>query len=236
MGSTAGLMRAEKKALNNYARHPTNSVFVRSYDRDEGLPSGTCTFDSGPAAFIDHDGRLWFSTVKGVASVDPALLFPNTNLPAVQIQAIRLGRKLQNPDGLRAPMPDHITVPPGAGSLEIDFALLNFSAPAKGRFAFKLEGYEEDWTEKPAEQGSVRYSNLPAHRYRFRVRACNEDLVWNDHGVSLMIEVLPPFWQTWWFKAGISVLALALIIGSVYLISTQRLQRQVERLRHQEEL
>ena len=72
-----------------------------------------------------HDGRLWFSTVKGVASVDPALLFPNTNLPAVQIQAIRLGRKLQNSDGLRAPMPDHITVPPGTGSLEIDFAMLN---------------------------------------------------------------------------------------------------------------
>jgi signal transduction histidine kinase len=60
--------------------------------------------------------------------------------------------------------------------------------------------------------------------------------VWNDQGASLVIEVLPPFWQTWWFKAGMSVLALALIIGSVHLISTQRLQRQVERLRHQEEL
>jgi ligand-binding sensor domain-containing protein/signal transduction histidine kinase len=236
MGSTAGLMRAEKKALNDYARHRTNSVFVRAYDRNEGLPSGECTFESGPAAFVANDGRLWFSTVKGVVSVDPALLLPNTNVPAVHIQAVRVGRKLRSPDGLRVPMPDHITVPPGTESLEVDFAMLAFSAPAKGRFAFKLEGYENNWTEKPAEQGSVRYSNLPPDHYRFRVRACNEDSVWNDQGASLVIEVLPPFWRTWWFKAGMSVLALALIIGSVHLISTQRLQRQVERLRHQEAL
>src|SRR4051812_23138640 len=85
-------------------------------------------------------------------------------------------------------------------------------------------------------QGSVRYSNLPPDRYRFRVRACNEDSVWNDHGASLVIEVLPPFWKTWWFLAGMSLLALALIVGSVHVISTQRLQRQVERLRHQEAL
>jgi len=133
-------------------------------------------------------------------------------------------------------MPEQITVQPGVERLEIEFAMLNLSAPSKGRFSFKLERYQKDWTELPADQGSVRYINLPPDHYRFRVRACNEDWVWNEQGASLAIEVLPPFWRTWWFKSGMSVLALALIIGTVHLISTQKLQRQVERLRHQEDL
>src|SRR5439155_19776967 len=72
--------------------------------------------------------------------------------------------------------------------------------------------------------------------YHFRVKACNEDWVWNEAGASCEIVVLPPFWRTWWFIAGMSVVLLAMIVGSVHLVSTQRLQRQVERLRHQEAL
>jgi signal transduction histidine kinase/ligand-binding sensor domain-containing protein len=236
LGSKAGLMRIEKKALNDYATHPTNSILVRAYDEEEGLPSGECTFDSEPAACLSHDGKLWFATIAGLAWVDPGLLFRNTNAPPVRIEAVRVDGRLQNSEALRAPLPAQITIPYGRESLEIDFTMLNLSSPAKGRFAFKLEGYESAWTEKPGEVRSVRYSNLPHGQYTFRVKACNEDWVWNDHGVSLAIEVLPPFWRTWWFIGGMSVLTLAMIVVIVHLVSTQRLQRQVERLRHQEAL
>jgi signal transduction histidine kinase/ligand-binding sensor domain-containing protein len=234
LGSTAGLMRVKKSALNEYADYPTNSILVRVYGEEDGLPSGECTSGSQPAACRAQDGTLWFPTIKGLAWLNPALLALNTNPPSVRIEAVRVDGQLKNSLALRAPLPSRITLPPHKESLEIEFTSLNLSAPDKGRFRFKLEEYESAWTEKPADVRSARFSNLSPGRYQFRVKACNEDSIWNETGVSLGVTVLPPFWRTWWFITGMSVVLLALIVASVHVVSTQKLQRQVERLRQQE--
>jgi len=98
-----------------------------------------------------------------------------------------------------------------------------------------MEGHDSTWTEA----GNVRaalYSKLPPGEYRFRVKACNEDEVWNESGSSLAIIVLPPFWRTAWFLTLMSLCLLGVIVGSVHYVSTQRLQRQLEGLRQQEAL
>src|SRR5205823_6249074 len=81
MGSSAGLMRASKKVLNDFAQHPTNSIEVRVYGKPDGLPTGECTSGSQPAACRSRDGKLWFPTISGLATVDPAELRPYTNPP-----------------------------------------------------------------------------------------------------------------------------------------------------------
>src|SRR6185503_14274797 len=72
--------------------------------------------------------------------------------------------------------------------------------------------------------------------YHFQVKACNEDGVWNEAGASLAVIVLPPFWMTWWFRGAAVLCALGMVIGAVYYVSTQSLQRQLETLRQQEAL
>lgn len=236
LGSTEGLMRIEKKTLNDFASQPTNAVLVRTYGQQDGLPTGECTFGSQPASCRARDGKLWFPTIKGLASIDPARLRPNTNPPPVIIEAVRIDGQLQNPDALRAAPPQAVTVPAGKESLEIDYTSLNLSSPKQGRFKYQLEPYEDRWTTQPGDIRSVRYPKLPHGDYRFHVMACNEDQVWNNAGSTLAVTVLPPFWQTTWFKIVTALCLLGILVGSVHYVSTQRLQQQLATLRQQEAL
>ena len=236
IGSYIGLMRVAKRTLNDFADGKISVIAGRSYGRSDGLPTSECSQGSQPTACFTRDGRLWFPTIKGLVSVNPAQLQANLNPPPVVIEAVVVEARATSANRLRAPLPATVVVPPGREQLEIQFTCLNLAARDRARFKYQLEGHET----KPVEVGSddtfVRYPKLPAGSYRFHVTACNEDGVWNDTGASLAIVVLPPFWQKWWFRGAAVFGLFALIVGVVYYLSTQKLQRQLESLRQQEAL
>jgi signal transduction histidine kinase/ligand-binding sensor domain-containing protein len=236
LGSTAGLMCVQKKELDEIAAGSAKTALFRSFGEADGLPASECSFGRQPAACRASDGKLWFPTIRGIASVNPASLKLNTNAPSVIIESILLDGLLQNPDALHAPPPTNITISPGKERLEIRFTSLNLTAPLKGRFKYKLEGYDSAWTEKPGEIRFAEYRSLPPHNYEFHVRASNEDGKWSESDAVLAVHVLPPFWRTWWFMAASAIFLLGMIVGSVYYASTQRLHRQLEGLRQQEAL
>jgi signal transduction histidine kinase/streptogramin lyase len=236
LGTTAGLLRVAPKELADLAAGLIPSVAPRLYGRAEGLPSPECTQGSQPAACRTRDGRVWFPTIKGLVSVDPAQLKRNTNPPPVMIEAVYLdGRRLDAGTLGAAPLRE-VTVPPGSQALEIRYTSLNLAAPDKARFRYRLNPHETDWTEVESDRRVVRYPRLPPGRYRFEVTAGNEDGVWNPAGMSLGVIVQPPFWRTWWFLTLASLALLGAIIGSVHYVSTQKLQRQLSALRQQEAL
>ncbi len=236
IGSNSGLMRVALHDLSNFADGKIQRLACRTFGTVDGLPTGECTSGSQPGPCRTSAGKLWFPTILGLAGVDPALLRVNTNPPPVVIESIRVDNQLQGTDTLRAPLPEAITVPPGTESVEIDFACLNLSAPDTSRFRFQLINHEKFVTERPARDHFVRYTKLAPGDYEFKVTACNEDGYWNPTGASLAIKVLPAFWQTRSFLGIVILVLLACIIGSVYYVSTQRLQRQLASLRQQEAL
>jgi len=239
IGSTAGLMRVPKKALNDFANGLANFIRCRVYGKSDGLLKGECTSGSQPAACRTRDGKLWFPTVKGLVSVNPAELVPNTNPPPVVIESVLVEGTEQNTNTLRTGWPQTVTVPPGKERLEIRYTSLNLAAanPSRfndrTRFKYRLAGHEATWTEA-GDRRVVPYSKLPPGHYRFQVTACNEDGVWNEKGTTMAIVVEPPFWRTWWFLSASTACLLGIIVGVVYYFSTQKLQRQLERLRQQE--
>jgi signal transduction histidine kinase len=238
LGCNAGLMRVRKQDLNNLAAGQTNSLTVRSYGKADGLPTRECTQGSQPAACRGRDGTLWFPTTEGLVSLNPALLTRNTNPPPVLIDSVSvlLDGRLQGTNFLRSPRLETVTVPAGIESVEIHYTSLSLSVPDKGLFKYRLENYETTWTTRPGNVRSARYSKLPPGKYRFHVMACNEDGFWNEQGSSMVITVLPPFWQQWWFVTGVTLVLLGMIVGSVHYVSTQKLQRQLAVLRQQEML
>jgi len=233
IGSTAGLMRVPKKALTDYARGAATFVDCRTYGTLDGMPSPECTVGSQPGACRSRDGKLWFPTIKGLVSVDPGQLAPNTNQPPVTIESVWIDGRAQNTNGLRATLPKTVTVPAGRERVEMHYASLNLSAPDQARFKYRLDGHESAWVEA-GNTRVARYSKLPPGDYRFQVTACNEDGVWNETGSALALIVEPPFWRTWWFLATGSASLLGAIVAGVNYFSTQRLRRQVERFRQQE--
>ncbi len=236
LGSTAGLMCVQKKELDEIASGAAKTALFRSFGEADGMPSSECSCGFQPAVCRTADGKLWFPTISGIASVDPASLKLNTNSPPVIIESALVDGVPQYADSLREPPPASLKIRPGQEVLEIDFASLNLSAPLKGRFRYRLERFETVWTEKPGDVRFASYTKLPPGDYQFHVSACNEDGKWSDTDAVLAVTVLPPFWRTAWFVTATTICVLGMIVGSVYYVSTQRLHRQLESLRQQEAL
>jgi len=239
IGSNAGLMRAPKKALNDFAQGLTSFIPFRAYGTADGLPTGECTVGSQPGACRTRDGKLWFPTISGLAWIDPAQLRPNTNPPPVVIESVLIDNQLQKTNGLRVGWPQSLTIPAGKERLEIHYTSLNLAAADRARFKYRLEGYETAWNDDfGIGQGAARVARykLSSGHYRFQVKACNEDSVWNETGASLALIVQPPFWRTWWFLSSSVGALLGIIISMVHRLSTKRLQRQLGRMQQQEAL
>lgn len=234
IGSTVGLMRTPKKALNDFAAGRSTLVPCRTYGRKDGLPTGECSSGSQPAAVRSRDGTLWFPTIKGVAAVNPRSIRPNTNPPPVIVETVRVEGDPLDPGQLLKGVSQTVRVPPRKERLEITYTSLNLAAPDRARFRYRLEAHDDDWIEA-GNVRVVRYKLSPG-KYRFHVKAANEDGVWNEAGSSLAIIVEPPFWRTWWFLTVVSLCIVGLIAGIVHYISTQKLQRQLAALRQQEAL
>jgi ligand-binding sensor domain-containing protein/signal transduction histidine kinase len=232
LGSNAGLMRVAKKALNDASSGSTNFVACRIYGKHDGLPNHECTSGSQPAAVRALDGQLWFPTIKGLVSVKPSELIPNPHPPPVAIELVLVdGQTFGGTQRSDKPM----SIPPGKEQLEFHYSGLNLAAPGRVRFRYRMEGHESAWVEA-GDSRVARYSKLPPGNYRFLVTASNEDGVWNEAGSALSLTVLPPFWRTWWFFTSTAVLLLGSISAGIYFVSTQRLQRQVRKLKQEESL
>jgi len=90
------------------------------------------------------------------------------------------------------------------------FAALSYNSPKKNQYAFKLEGFDQDWRYTDADNRTATYTRLSPGDYTFRVKASNNDGVWNEQGASVKITITPPWWQTWWFRGAAVVLVLSL--------------------------
>jgi len=235
MGSNLGLMRVTKESLRQRAAGGTSTVACRVYSERDGLPANECTEGSQPAACRTADGALWFPTIRGLVSVAPAKLLPNTNKPVVVIESVTLDDREQLTNRLATVGFTHLVIPATVERLVITYSSLNLAAPDRARFSCWMEGHEDTWNS-PTDRRTVSYSKLPPGDFRFHLRAGNEDGFWNKEGIVLRITVLPPFWQTWWFRTSAAAGLIVLIAGTVYLFATQRLQRQLAVLRQQEAL
>ncbi len=126
-----------------------------------------------------------------------------------------------------------------------EFSALNYTVSKKNRYAYKMDGFDKDWTYTGSDKRIARYTNLDPGEYIFRVKGSNNDGVWNEEGTSVKIIILPPWWRTWWFRIFLAILLIALFFGThiwrMYLIKQRNilLEKEItertEKLRKSEE-
>jgi ligand-binding sensor domain-containing protein/two-component sensor histidine kinase len=226
IGSNAGLMRIQKKSLDDFANGKTDFILCRIYGEADGLPTRECSSGSQPATGLTPDGILWLPTTKGVASVNPKKLKPNLQPPLVMIESALVDGREQKTNHISSFWPQSIVVQPGHDRFEIRYTSLNFTAPKEVRFKYRLEGRDTAWTEA-GDTRVAHYSEVPPGHYQFHVIACNEDGVWNNTGSVLKITVQPQFWQTGGFRAVVILCFLGIVVAVVRFVSTQKLHRQL---------
>jgi signal transduction histidine kinase len=113
-----------------------------------------------------------------------------------------------------------VRLPPQVRDLQIDYTALSLVAPEKVFFRYKLEGWDRDWQEAGTRRQAF-YSNLPPHKYTFRVKACNDSGVWNDAGAAIDFSIAPAFYQTWWFR----LTCVAALLGLIFALYRWRLHQ-----------
>ncbi len=173
------------------------------FEKEDGL--GDITFRLS-SSYKDQEGNLYFGSRKGITRVRPESIIKNETSPSVFITDLRI----MNPDGqtnLSGIQQKPIELKHDDYYLSINFVGLNYNRIEKNQFAYKLEGFDESWIYTNSSAPIV-YTNLDHGTYTFKVKAANNDGLWNETGSELSIIKKPAFWQTWWFILG-CILAVA---------------------------
>jgi len=227
MSCRQGIFRVNRKSFEDLDRGVIQMLTYESFTRADGLPTVQCNGVSKPAGWKSRDGQIWFPTIRGVVAVQPRVRI-NTQEPPVWIEEVHSGRQLVRAFALTNSPDARVTIPPGAGDVQIHFTALSYQVIEKVRFRYRIEEMSREWTEGGTAR-SVTFHSLAPGTYHFAVLACNNDGVWNESGARLEIELLPHYWQAWWFKGSLALLVLLVLVG-FYRARVRRL-RDIDRLR-----
>jgi signal transduction histidine kinase/ligand-binding sensor domain-containing protein/CheY-like chemotaxis protein len=221
MSCAKGIFKVSKQELNDFAEGRISRITSKAYGIEHGLSSTVGSVGHHSGALKTKDGRMWFGMMVGVNIVDPNVFVANSLPPQVHIEDVTIDAQLflgSDQEGASAP--------PGRGDLVIRYSGLSLIAPEKVRFKYKLEGYDPDWVDA-GNRRAAYYSNIPPGRYTFRVKAANNDGVWNEAGANYAIYLDPHFYQTNWFAG--------LIFGSIVMLATGGYKLRMQSLRANEQ-
>lgn len=223
IGTNRGLVRLRE---GNRAQ-----LDIRIFTTEDGLPSNE--FNMGVTG-MDADGNLYMGTGKGVVYWSPNSLFENSYIPPVVLTGITLFGVPMLFSGDIAYLND-ISLSYEKKVLTFTFSALEYTDPKRNNYSYKLIGYDQAWNDIGTRREAY-YNNLDPGEYVFRVRASNNDGVWNEEGLSIKIKIIPPFWKTWWFNTAFLIFIGAAIGGSIRYVEKKKLLRNLEKLEREHAL
>jgi len=208
-----------------------NAKTFRNYKVSDGLQS---TRFNTNVACKSHDGLLYFGGMNGFNIVDPKNIHDNPFPPQVVLTNIAIFNASlsiggDSPLKQSLNVAQHIELSYWENDISVGFSALHFGMPQENLYSYKLENYETAW--RPAGMSrQARYTNLDPGEYTFRVKAANDDGVWNEQGTSLRIVVTPPFWQTWIFRIclGVALLTTLTVLHKSRISKLESTKRELE--------
>jgi ligand-binding sensor domain-containing protein len=222
--SHCGLIRIEKAELDRWWAHPSISIQTRTFGAFSGAQPGPATF--APAGTRSLDGRLWFSNDSTVQMIDPDHLDLNPLPPPIHIEQV-VGQNTTYPAR------NQLRLPPHTRDIQIDYTALSFVSPQRVFFRVLLEGHDSEWKDAGTRR-SAFYTNLTPGNYRFLVKACNNDGVWNEQGSELAFFIAPAWYQATWFR--VLFLLFAIFLGYFFYLLRLRQYDSTLRMRFNERL
>ncbi|WP_158883453.1 two-component regulator propeller domain-containing protein [Rhodanobacter sp. L36] len=205
IGSNKGIFRISRSDLDAVADGARRSVQPLVFGKADGMKSSETNAGSQPSGWHARDGRLWFPTIQGVVVVDPDTLSLSDHQPSTRIEQLIA-------DEVDIDLTAPVRLAPGTRRLEIHYTAPNLSSPERTRFRYRLEGFDEKWVTG-GTQRIAQYTNLPPGTYTFHVSASADTGFWGTQASSFNFQVLPQFYQTWWFRLLSGVVATMALVG-----------------------
>lgn len=217
--------------------HPNTSTFLDFNESDGSL---NAEFNPG-AAFFASNGNYYYGGTNGITYFNPDSIILNTKHSPIVItdlkifnKSVKTGEKdedgkiilIQNINEIR-----EITLSHYQNFFTLEFAALEYNAQNDLKYVYLLEGFNDDWIETDAKHRSVTFTNIPFGQYLFKVKVKNEDGFWNEEPLVLKINILPAFWETWWFIVLSLLYIVGLIFGILWIRKSNAKKRQALILR-----
>ena len=215
-----------------------------SYHEIDGLHSNSFIWDS---YYQEENGKMYFGGINGITSFYPDSIRNNIKSPKSYIsrltinhKEIEVGEKVNNRILLTEDIryTKSLTLTHKEPVFTLEFAALDINNASEVIFAYKLDGFDSDWIEATSDNRVATYTNLEKGTYQFMVKATTALGVWLEEPAIMEIEILPPWWKTYWAYA----LYLTIFLVLLYLFqlelkkrSSLQHQMQLEHYQHEKE-
>ena len=206
LSTTKGICRIAKQQLSDFSAGRIQVLTPVNYSVEDGLRSAQSApgYPTGGGGTRSRDGKLWFCTSRGLATVDPTATTRRVFAPRVDMVEV-------NVDGQTVDLTRTQKLEPGIRHIQFRYAGIHLSAPEQIRYAYKLEGLQEEWVSA-ANRRTANYNTLKPGSYRFVLRAILPAGIYSERAFSF--EVMPHFYERAWFVwlCGAALLAAAYLV------------------------
>lgn len=231
LSTNNGLVRFDPSALLKGAAANTSFAF-KTYHQRDGLQSNQFSYNASLRA---RDGTLFFGGINGFNYFRSDQIKDNPFVPNIEITGLKIFDQYVEANVPESPLSASIEQ---TKTLELDhkqsqlftleFTALNFTSSEKNQYAYQLEGFLEDWNYIGTRR-SATFTNLNPGTYIFRVKAANNDGVWNANPTELKLIIHPPFWKSAWaYVFYISIFIGLLMAFRATLLFRERLKNSVQ--------
>jgi PAS domain S-box-containing protein len=211
---------------------PSRQTF-KNYSVADGLPGADLT--GWGACHKGSSGEMFFGGFGGGVAFYPDKIVDSPFVPPVVLTDFRL---FDRPVTVGAHSPLHksightsaLRLSHDQNVFSLEFSALSYFNPATNRYQYKLDGLDRQWHEVGSNQRLVTYTTLPAGMYTFRMQGATSRGAWSEPGLELAVEILPPWWNTSWFRALYAAAFLSLL-WELYQVRIQQVRRQEKKLR-----
>ncbi len=191
-----------------------NDVFV-NYDIRDGIQGSEF---NGGAAYKTRKGEIIAGGMNGFNIFFPDEFTKTYQSPAVVVTAFKVFNKtipiqFKNKDTIKLSYRENF--------IAFEFAALDFTNPPRNKYAYKLKGFDRDWTYTDATRRIAEYTNIPPGKYVFGVRGTNSYGEWSDQEFTITLLIKPAWYMKWWFKAAV----IFTIFSILTLILYERYQK-----------
>jgi ligand-binding sensor domain-containing protein len=211
--------------LTSIIHFNTGTKKYETYPKNEGIPLDYFLIESKA---ISNNGNIYFGGNDGYISFNPNDIEKDTFEPKTLITGFKVNNKkigslseLGNKNNTlnHISYTNNVVLKYDQHSFSLNFSSLHYGNTERNIYAYKLEGYDEDWNYTSGIKNTASYSNLSAGKYQFKVKGTNNDGVWFDNESSIQIRIKPPVWAS---PFAIVVYIIILQVLLVLLITTYR--------------
>lgn len=231
LAGNRGLFQVEQSQLLDPSIFGPRAFRMRTFGRNDGLPSFQISRNFAPTSGKDAEGNLYFGTQSGLLEVKPAEYREKSQVPPVLLEKALVDDQLVGiyhkrdartftEEGVElvdlSSENSILRLPPDHNKINIEFAALSMASPETINIRYRLKGLNDQW-EISDNKYEAQFTRLPAGKYLFEVIAANNNGNWPSKTTHLEIIVSPFFWETWWFKLAVGALTALIAGGLVFL-------------------